>query len=632
MANGYWGKVLRVNLNSGEIYVECPSPAVYRHLLGGKGFIGYYLCKELSKGVDPLSPDNLFIVAPGLLTGSMLPATTRTSIGAKSPLTGTFAESEAGGAFGPALRSCGYDAVVFSGKSPKPVYLFLTDGTAELRDGSHLWGKTTGDTRKSIQDELGISRINSILIGPAAERGVKYACVASDLSNTFGRCGLGAVMGGKNLKAVVANGASRVPAANPDIVRTIIQRFKAEWPKNQKMYRDWGTTFYVESLNKMGALPTHNFNDCVFEGAENITGQKIKEMIGAGEEWSHGCPGCPIRCKRKTREANGLSGVYGAPEYETIAAFGSNCGVSDLKAVLEAHEYCNANSIDSISAGTAISWVMECFEKGILTKGDTGGIEVRFGDADAMLEMLHMICEMRGFGAVLAEGVAKAARIVGKGAELAMHVKNQGMPFHEPRTKYGVALMYTLSPTGADHLVSGHDTGYSKHGPYIEAGSPLAITEPMSIDSLGPEKVRMFLYTQYWMGLLNHLGVCLFAAVPRPYRAQDIVDAVSAQTGWETSMWELMKVGQRGLHLARLFNAREGFKRADDSIPGRFREDLSEGPYAGNRIDQDELNAAIEMYYQMCGLDREGAPIQGVLGELGIPSLLSAPVDRVMTA
>jgi aldehyde:ferredoxin oxidoreductase len=368
-------------------------------------------------------------------------------------------------------------------------------------------------------------------------------------------------------------------------------------------------------LHEQGLLPTRNFRQGQFEGAEAISGQTMNQTILVGRA---NCYACPLRCKQVVEVAEGpyrVDRVYGGPEYETIAAFGSDCGISDLKAIAKANEVCNAHGLDTISAGATIAFAMDCFENGLLTTGDTDGLELRFGQAEAMLAVLDKIVRREGIGDLLAEGAERAAKQIGRGAEeLAMHVKGQEIPMHEPRGKQGLGLGYAVSPTGADHMHNIHDTNYTTEARIADVKA-LGILEPLAVNDLGPRKVRLFVYETAWLHFTNCALICNFL----PYNYARLRDIFNAVTGWETTIWDLMKVGERALNLARLFNAREGFTRADERLPRRFFEPFRSGPLAGPAIDPAALAAAQDTYYRMMGWDpRTAAPTLAKLQELDI--------------
>ena len=414
---------------------------------------------------------------------------------------------------------------------------------------------------------------------------------------------MGAVMGSKNLKAIAVHGNKKMALYNDEKAREIVKRVLETYRSNPGTLGELGTARGVIPLNAGGILPTRNFVSGGFEKAEEISGEAMKETILVGRGT---CYACAIRCKREVKvdEPYKVDPVYGGPEYETVAALGSLCGIGDLKAIALANQVCGAYTIDTISAGTTIAFAMECFEKGIITTQDTGGIELRFGNVEAMLQIVEKIGKREGFGDLLAEGVKIAAEKIGKGAQkYAMHVKGQPLPMHEPRGKTGLGLAYALSPTGADHIEAPHDPMFES-----EAGLknilPLGIIEPLSSLDLSSRKVRMFSYLQQLFNMFNSIGLCIFTAHPfGPLSLTNLVDYANAVTGWDTSLWELMKVGERHSNMARIFNLREGLTSKDDSLPDRFFKPLEGGTLKGKKINRREFQQALKTYYQMMGWD-----------------------------
>lgn len=592
MANGFNGKILRVDLTQKTIATEEPGEQFYRQYLGGRGFIAHYLLKEVPAQVEALSPDNKLIFATGVVTGGRVGGSGRNSVGAKSPLTNGFGEAEAGGFWGPELKRAGCDAVIIEGKSEKPVYLWIGKDGPALKDATHLWGKTTLDAQEAIRQEMDDGNVKTALIGPAGENQVRLACILNDVTHSYGRSGMGAVMGSKNLKGIAARGKKSPALADPDKIKEIISWTNSSYSKGMQML---GTASGLVGLNAGGGLPTRNFKEGVFEEADAISGQTMVDtiLINRGT-----CYACPVKCKRvvKVDEPYQVDPAFGGPEYETLGSLGSNCGVGDLAAVAKGNELCNALGLDTIGVGTTISFAMECFEAGIITAKDTDGIELKFGNGKAMVQMVEMIAKRKGIGDVLAEGVKRAAEQFGNGAsEFAMHSKGQEFPMHMPRYKPGMGMGYAISPTGADHMQGMHDAG--------------------SWD-LGPNKVRTFIHSQISSSIKNCAGICVFL----PYSQRRVAEIVEAITGWRgVTDWELMRAGERALHMARAYNIISGITRADEVLPNRIHEAFTSGPLKGIGYGEEKLNNAISLYYDMMGWDREtGIPGTGKLLELDI--------------
>ena len=613
--NGFSGKVLRVNLSENRIWTEEPPESFCRRYLGGQGFIAHYLLKELPAGVDPLGPDNLLIFATGAITGVPVAGSGRSAVGGKSPLTGGYGEADVGGFFGAELKQAGYDAVIVQGKADKPVYLWIHDGEAELRSAQHLWGKTTLETQETIQEELGDKRVRLAMIGPGGEKMVRFACVINDLKHAAGRTGVGAVMGSKNLKAVAARGRPGIPVADQDKVRELARWMAANWKDKAWGMHDMGTNGGLSNLNAVGALPTRNFQDGQFEGASKIDGAALRDTITIDRG---GCYACPINCKRVVQVDDGdykVNPIYGGPEYETVGAFGSNCGIDDLRAISAANEICNAYSLDTIATGMMVSFAMECYEAGLLTKDRADGLELTFGNGKAAVELTRKIAEREGIGDILAKGPNAAAEWVGPGAEqFVVAVKNQPFPMHECRTRHGQGLGYAVSPTGADHMHNFWDEGLasSELGENLQ---DLGVYTSVPRTELTADKVRAYMPVTNWQWLHNHLGNCMFI----PWTRDQMVELVRGITGWQTNVHELLRVGERGVTLARVFNMREGLTRKDDVLPLRMRTPHKSGTVNEAPIDPEVLDEAVSTFYGMMGWDPEtGAPTLAKLQDLDI--------------
>ncbi|KPJ69215.1 aldehyde:ferredoxin oxidoreductase [candidate division WOR-1 bacterium DG_54_3] len=623
MPYGYNGRILHINLTDGSWDVEEPSEAWYRTYVGGSSFASYFLLKELEPGVDPLSEGNVLVFACTVLTGAPLSGFNRYTVAAKSPLTGAFGESEAGGYFGPELKFAGYDAIVIRGRASKPVYLWVHNGEVEIRDAGSIWGQDNWVTLQRICEELGDKRVRVASIGPAGERLVPFSCVQNDLEHFNGRTGMGAVMGSKNLKAVAVRGKRKMSSADPEKVKEIGRwhnaRIKTHRP-NVTLTTS-GTSFLVKALNDTGMLPTHNFREGVFDGADRIGWDAYEETIfhSAGT-----CYACSVKCKRRVAledDKYPLDPRFGGPEYETLAALGSMVDNDNLPALATANQICNLMGMDTISAGCAVAFAMECFEEGILTKADTGGRSLHFGDADAMIWLIEEMAHRRGIGKILSKGVKRAAEEIGKGSEkYSFHIKGQEMPLHDGRGKTGMAMGFALSPTGADHIEIPHDTAFAEN---IGNLLPLGILEPVKPLKTDSDKVRFFSLGQKAWGINNCYGICNFCSVPiHAMTFARLVEAVQAITGWDTSLFEIMRVSERSNVMARVFNTREGFGPKDDRVIRRWHEEMPTGPLKGQRIDPKEFQDAIDLYYELSGWDKEGKPTRGKLVDLDLEWLI----------
>ncbi|KJS50564.1 aldehyde ferredoxin oxidoreductase family protein [Desulfosporosinus sp. BICA1-9] len=631
MLYGYNGKILRVNLTTGTTKIEEMDELFYRTYMGGRSMIAYFLHKELEPDTDPLGSENKLIFASSVITGVAYPGLGRNSVGAKSPLTGLFGESEAGGFWGVELKFAGYDAVIVEGKSDRPVYLLIQDGVAEIKEASYLWGKDTKDAVEAIKAEIGDPKLKFEVIGKAGENLVRYAGIANDLNHYHGRTGLGAVMGSKMLKAIAVRGTKKPPMYDAQKIQELAKWFSLNFKKNvdNNTQNKYGTNQYYFNANIAGSLPTRNFTTGQFPELD-YTVDDMHEALKIGSE---GCYACPIRCKQvmKSTSPYEIDEAYGGPEYESLSGFGSLCGVKDFNVVCKANELCNRYGMDSVSASVTIAFAMECRERGILTKEQMDGIDLKYGNGEFMLQMLEKIAARDGFGDFLAEGSKRCAEKLGGDAiNYAMQVKGQEFALAEPRSKYGMGLAYAVSPTGADHLQHEHDgafdpklTGYSHDADepsvFVKACNPMGILGPVESLSLSADKVRLFTYLQHLFSLFNSLGLCIFAFEPvRTGKINHIPEILKAATGWETSLWEIMKLGERGTTMARCFNLKHGMTKEDDNLPDRMFTELESGPLKGSKLDKAEFEKAISLYYQMMGWDSEGIPTEGKLYELAI--------------
>lgn len=630
---GYNNKILVVNLSDGEMRVDEPGEAFFREYLGGTGIGIWYGLREIPPGADALGPDNILVFATGVITGSPVMAASRFGVCAKSPVSGGFADSQGGGFFGPSLKYAGFDAVVFKGKSPKPVYLFVENGRAELRDAGHIWGLSTKDYEAKIREEHGRQAVVAG-IGPAGERLCRYACIINERKHANGRLGMGAVMGSKNLKCIAAIGQKpSYEYADAEQLRSWA-RYAGEWAKDSPLFAGFntlGTPRTIEVMNQAGMLPTKNFAEGYFEGAEQtIGGRVLREKLGAVND---SCRMCNIACKRRVslnekEHGYDVDPEYGGPEYETISAFGSYLMVDDLAAICKCNEICNAMGIDTISTGACIAFAMDLYENGILTDEMTDGLKLNFGNAKAALELLERIANRSGWlGNLLAEGQTYAAQEIGNGASYYdMSVKGNPLPAHPPQGKRNLALHYAVNPYGADHMSALHDGVFGKgafQGKLARFPHALSIYEPIKSESIEEGNVRAVYYSQLLRGAVDNAVVCMFGFITAPdglYGPWELLSIINATTGWDMSLWEVLKAAERTRCLMRMFNAREGFGESDDFLPERmFIQPYSEGPLKGRDVDKANFLWARDLYYDMAGWDRQtGGVKEHKIVELGI--------------
>jgi aldehyde:ferredoxin oxidoreductase len=590
---GWAGKILRVDL-SGKLRVEENDEDFYRKFVGGRALSLYYLLKQKVK--DAFSPRAVIVFAVSCLTGAPIPGASRFTVAGKSPLTGTYGEAEAGGSFGPEMKYAGWDAIVISGKVKHPVYLWIKDDDVQILDAEKLWGLSTLEAEERMIKETD-KNAKAVSIGKAGELLVRYACIISQGRHAAGRSGLGAVLGSKKIKGICVLGTKKMKIRNPDKLRKLSRWFSGNFRKNLDAFglHKIGTSKYLLSLNAVNALPTLNFRRRFFDKGEEISGERMGEYVVARE----GCYACPIRCKRRVK-MDGNDPRYGAPEYEALASLGSLCGNSQLESIVKGNELCNKYGMDVISCGASIAFAIECSEKGMIDE------RIKWGDSKAILKLIQMIGEREGIGDLLAEGVKRASEKIG-GKEFALHVKGKEIPMHEPRWKQCVGLGYGVSPTGADHLQAQHDPLFEKEE-YVKQALPLGAKIFPSMD-LSAEKIRFWANLQKWFSLANCLDLCLFTLSPgRVWKMSYIPAMVSAVTGWEVSLDELLVVGERGITMARLYNVREGFSKKDDFLPERFYDGIGREKYEG----------ALAEYYKLMGWDSKGIPSPARLRKLGI--------------
>ena len=626
MPYGYNGKILHVDLTRGELTVEEPDEAFYRKYLGGSAMGMHYILREMPEGADPLGPENVLTLMTGVTTGAAISGQSRINANAKSPISGGIGDSQGGGFFPAELKFAGFDGIVIKGKSPKPVYLAVIDGGAELRDASHLLGKKTGEVDDIIHRDVD-PKAEILQHGPAAENGVLFSSLVSMSNRNNGRTGMGLVMASKNLKAVVARGRKRVVLADAKALTELNKTGPKILPDNPDMpgLAAEGTATVVLFQNTIGSLPTRNYNEGQFDSCEDISGGRMVDTILKERDT---CFACVVRCKRVVEIKEGAyraDARYGGPEYETLGTFGSYCSVKDLAAIALASQMCNEYGVDTIAAGATIAFAMECFEKGVISRDQTNGLELKFGDAGAMLKALEMMLNAEGeFGKTLGQGSERAAKIWGNGAdEYLITVKGSEAPAHMPQAKRSLGLIYAVNPFGADHQSSEHD-------PYYEEGVAdlnlnrlklIGLGEPQPGYSLTPEKVRFAYLTEVFYSMLDSVELCQFVFGPAwtLYGPAETVEMIRAVTGWDITVEELMSVGERRLNLFRTFNAREGLDRKDDRLPKKFFKQLQgAGPTAGIALTHEEIESAIDEYYRLAGWTNNGIPTPETMERLDI--------------
>ena len=589
--DGYAGNMVYVDLSAGTISIKPTPPELKLNYLGGRGFGIRILTDMVDPKIDPLSDKNILVFAAGPLTGTGIPLGSRYEVSTIAPLTGLAMSANSGGVFGWKLKKAGFDAAVISGRSEKPVYLFLDNGKAELRDASHLWGKTTGETTDAIVDELKDPSIRVSCIGPAGENLVLVSCIINEKTRAAGRGGVGAVMGSKNLKAIAARGDQPIKPADPEKVKEVKERITAMIQENgiAKGLHDYGTAVLVNILNENYLLPTRNFQTAHFPEADKISGETMAKTILKKPKR---CYACIVQCGR-VHEFDGESGE--GPEYEPDWAFGPGCGVDDLKMIARANNLCNEYGLDAISAPTTIACLMEMAGKGYVDH------PIRFGDAKGMLKLVEQIALREGIGDELAEGSFRFATKYGH-PEFSMSSKKQELPAYDPRGIQGYGLAAATSVRGGDHV-------------YAYLISPEILGAPKKIDPYliegKPQLVKTF---QDLTAAIDATGMCLFTSFA--LGAEDYADLITAATGMKIDAGELLKIGERIWNLQKLYNVKRGFSRKDDTLPERLlTEPLKEGAPAGQVSRVPEM---LDEYYTLRGWDAEGIPKKEKLRELGL--------------
>lgn len=620
-------RILRVNLTTGENWIDEPPETFFRLYYGGA--IGaYYLFTETEPGIDPLGAENVLTFTPGLLAHLAVGAYNRVAITAKSPLSGGIIDAQAGGFWGPELKMAGFDALVVQGRAPQPVYLWITDGKLEIRDATAVWGLDTGPAEDRIKEELGESRLRTCLIGPAGENLVRYANVVNNLRHFAGRGGLGAVMGSKNLKAVAvrASPATRPKLTDRERTLALLKEINEAYSDDefyQLVLTPFGTPWGLWDNQSKGKLPTRNFQEGVFEGAEKIDHVALNahEMARPSE----GCYACLVRCKRVI-ELNQpgqpqIEKRYGGAEYESLGNLGPLLGIDDPVALEKANELCSRYTIDTISCGATLAWAFECFERELISVEDTGGLVLRWGDAAMMLRLIEMIAHRQGFGDLLAEGTMRLAQRFGPETKaLVAHGKGVEWPAVEPRADPSQALAYAVSPIGADHMTTaGPDCGPE----FWE------LTNPPRSEGLSLRRVRAYHLQRTGGSVIDGFGICRFLVGATGLTRTAAI--AKAALGWDLSLWEMMRAGDRRITIFRAYNAREGFTIEDDTLPPRAFQPIRKGPEHGTRIDPDRHRAAVEDYYALSGWDPQtGWPTRGKLLELSLEWLIDEAAARPM--
>lgn len=608
MLKGYNGKILRLDLTTGDMDYEYLDETTARKYIGGVGLAAKILWQETTPDTEPLSPESELVFMTGPLTGSILPKSSRYIIAGISPLTGIWGQAHAGGSFADELRHAGIDGIVVKGQASRPVYLWIHDREVEIRDATHVWGKDTWEVTELLRQETD-GKTSVACIGVAGERLVKIAGVMNDgrQGRAAARCGLGALMGSKKLKAVAVRGTLPLSYYDEDKLRESVQEILLFCRVRKPEERLAGDMHVFKSFFKYGRVPVKNWSEGSFE-----EGYVYTETMREAEPLH--CARCPNSCLESYQLAGGERHMV----WEAWGPLGTNCLIANPEALQQAYTLCNKYGIDTISAGAIISFAMECFEKGLITKDDTGGIELTWGNHKAMMEVVRKIGEREGFGELLGEGVRKAAEHIGGNAsEYAMHVKGLEFPAHEPRALASHALGYAtgsigaahMEPIGADALENWMELAEPRTSP--ELGFPVALKR---FDTEG--KGRLVARTQDYSCLMDSITVCLFLTLVPGIQPSHFLYVLNSATGWDMILDELFLTGERIHNLKRMFSVKRGINRKDDVLPARIlTQKLTSGGTRGNLFD---LEAMLDEYYAVRGWNEEGIPTREKLTELGL--------------
>ncbi len=604
---GYLGKILRVNLSAREHRVERLEESEALKLLGGRGLAAKRYYDEIGPEVEPFDPANEVILMTGPLTGVDLPSTTKIGFSTKSPETGIYLCANSGGDFGPQLKCCGFDGLIIEGQANDWTYLLIRDGEVTFGDARPWQGLTTSETQEALKEAMGDRRATALSIGPAAERLVCFAYINVD-SRAAGRGGAGAVLASKRLKGIAILGSGRIPVADPDRVKEIRRAAIADLRQSRANHTKYGTPQYIEVINELGCMPTRNFQTAYFEGAD-----KIDAHVMRAKYWTknYGCYHCPVACGKVCEVKDGpFAGARARTEFETVALLGPNCGVDDYGAIVAANQACDEIGIDTISAGNAVALAMELYERGLITNADTEGIEARFGNGQALVDLIRLIGERRGIGDLLAEGMRHVARARPEWRRYILAVK--GLPFagYDPRGFHGNGLTYGTSSRGACHNVGGWT---------IRAELQSGQYDRFALKGKGVLVQTL----QDNRAYVDSLGLCTVVRGALGFGDTPAGDVLAAVTGHDFTP-QLMEIGARIYTLERLILNREGIRRKDDLLPERItQEAIPSGPTQGRILTEEMYAVMLDEYYAVRGWDEDGVPTPETIHRLGLDELLA---------
>jgi aldehyde:ferredoxin oxidoreductase len=612
---GFIGRLLEIDLTDERTAISTLSDEVIWGFLGGRGLNAWLLHQNAVWYADPLGPENTLLLSCGLLTGTEAPASSRLHVSARSPLTGAVGNSNAGGGFGSALRSNGFQSILIRGRAKRPVFLWICNGSAEIRDADSLWGCDTFEAEDRLKKKLGRNRLRVMAIGPGGENLVPFASIMVDHDHTAGRTGMGAVMGSKNVKAIAVRGKDSKEPMDPlarATVRDYIRRIKSS-PAFHRI-ATYGSPVDVRWAHDMGMLATRNYTAAQFEGVDEIDGKKMLDFVTRAKS----CYRCPVHCKADVALTRGrFKGMTGArPEFESIIALGSKCGLDEAEAVIYLNDLCSRVGIDTISTGSAIAFAMDLYDRGILTREDSGGMDLGWGNHRSMEVLIHQIVHRQGLGAILSRGVREAARIIGRGSErFAYHTKGLELTGFDPRGLMGTALGYAVSERGGDFnsFYATMEYRWSEKRAEEELGSRSAVRR-FATEGKGALIKRALVVS----AVLDSLGICKVPALTLigDFDLKNEAALTASLTGWSLGAEELQRVGERIVNLDRLFNLRSGVRAEDDRIPDRFLDEpISEGPAEGQTV---KLASMVEDFYDVMGWNDAGEPSKKTLKALDL--------------
>jgi aldehyde:ferredoxin oxidoreductase len=600
---GYFGKFLKINLTDKKIEDLTISDDDLKKYVGGSTLAAKLIYDYVQPGMDPLAPENPLVFATGPFIGSNVPMVSRAAICGIAPGSGLWGESTTGGNFPFRLKGIGYDGILITGKSDTPVYLLVKGDKAEIKDASHLWGKDSYETQDLINKEVG-GKVSTACIGMGGEKLLKFAGIMNDEGRTAGRCGLGALMGSKNLKAVVVSGNQKAEPADSEGLKKLIEEARdcIKSTPNTSGYKLYGTNMYIDLGMRLGDVPTKYFTKSIFP-VEKLHGPAFRSRYNMA---TYACSGCPVGCGRIIKDFSDDIKTVDGPEYETVAAFGPLCMNFDIDTVVRANHFCNRHGIDTMSAGVSIAFAMHLYEQGILTK-EKAGMEIKWGDSAVILKLLDMIIKQEGFGVILSKGVKEMAVLLGADPEEAAHVKGLEFPMHDSRAYQGAALSYAVGPRGACHLKGSF---YNLDAPGNEVGLDLGISFSNKNDPA--QKGALTAKMLHFCELYNSFTLCHFSPMP----AGMIARALTAITGIQYKTMDLLIFGERSLNLKRAINNKLGVTRQDDKLPKIVRRALKEGATAGIEPGMDLM---LKEFYDVSKWDwGTGKPTKEKLMELGL--------------